>query len=59
MKIGITAQDREIALNIVEMYENEKLEKAIAKRTKQTRIKELEKQGLPHDVAYAMASAGI
>ena len=59
MKMNITAKDREIAQNIVEMYENKKLEKAIARRTKQTRIAELEAQGLSHDVAYAMASAGL
>ncbi|WP_407371507.1 hypothetical protein [Carnobacterium sp.] len=59
MKMNITAKDREIAQNIVEMYENKKLEKAIARRTKETRIKELEAQGLSHDIAYAMASAGL
>lgn len=59
MKMNITAKDREIAQNIVEMYENKKLEKAIARRAKQTRIAELEAQGLPHDIAYAMASAGL
>lgn len=59
MKMNITSRDREIAQNIVEMYENKKLEKAIARRTKQTRIAELEAQGLPHDVAFAMASAGL
>ena len=59
MKIEITAKDREIARNIVEMYENKKLEKAIARRTKQKRINELKALGLAHDVAYAMASAGL
>lgn len=59
MKMNITARDREIAQNIVEMYENKKTEKAIARRTKQTRINELEAQGIPHDVAFAMASAGL
>lgn len=59
MKMNITSRDREIAQNIVEMYENKKLEKAIARRTKQTRIAELEAQGLSHDVAFAMASAGL
>ena len=59
MKMNITVKDREIAQNIVEMYENKKLEKAIARRTKETRIKELETQGLSHDIAYAMASAGL
>lgn len=59
MQINITAKDKEIAQNIVEMYENKKLEKAIARRTKQTRIAELEAQGVPHDVAMAMASAGL
>ena len=38
MKMNITARDREIAQNIVEMYENKRLEKAIARRTKQTRV---------------------
>lgn len=59
MKMNITAKDREIAQNIVEMYENKKLEKSIARKTKQTRIAELEAQGIPHEVAYAMASAGL
>ena len=59
MKVTISAKDREIAQNIVEMYESKKLEKAIARRSKQTRIKELEAQGLSHDVAFAMASAGL
>ncbi len=59
MTMNITAKDREIAQNIVEMYENRKLEKAIARRSKQTRIAELEAQGIPHDVAFAMASAGL
>lgn len=59
MKMNITARDREIAQNIVEMYENRRLEKAIARRSKQTRIKELEAQGLTHDIAFAMASAGL
>lgn len=59
MKMNITARDREIAQNIVEMYENKRLEKAIARRSKQTRIKELEAQGLTHDIAFAMASAGL
>lgn len=59
MKMNITARDREIAQDIVEMYENKKLEKAIARRTKQCRVKDLEAQGVPHDVAVAMASAGL
>ena len=59
MKMNITARDREIAQNIVEMYENKRLEKAIARRTKQTRVEQFEAQGVPHDVAMAMASAGL
>ena len=57
--MNITANDREIAQNIVEMYENKKLEKAIARRPKHTRVEQLESQGVPHDVAMAMASAGL
>ena len=59
MKMNITSNDREIAQNIVEMYENKKLEKAIARRTKHTRVEQLESQGVPHDVAMAMASAEL